>query len=110
MRLSRKSTLIPELGKVVVETIYDAESALKEAEEARRQGGVFVGSKGQQMLKACVIPLDHITRVKELSGYDLLSPDPAQWRMALAWIQSNQQAFMATDKKVFTGKEAQKWV
>lgn len=110
MRLARKSTVVEDIGKVVVETTYDAESALQEAEEARQRGGVLIGSKGQQMLKACVIPLDHITKVKEESGFDLLSPDPEQWRMALAYIQANHQRFMATDKKVFTGREAQKWV
>lgn len=110
MRISQTSTLIPELGKVAVQTVYDAEPALKEAEEARQMGDVLIGSKGQQMLKACVIPMDHITRVKEESGYDLLSPDPEEWRKALLYIQQNHQRFMATDKKVFTGREAQKWV
>jgi hypothetical protein len=110
MKLGERSDYIPELDRLVVTTTYDVEPAMREAEEARQQGGVLVGSKGQQMLKACVIPMDHITRVKEESGYDLLSPDPAQWRLALAYIQQNHQKFMATDKKVFTGREAQKWV
>lgn len=110
MKLAEKRTYIPELDRTVVETIYDAEPAIIEAKEARDAGGHFLGSKGQQMLKACVIPLEHILRVKEESGYDLLSPDPEQWRKALLYIQQNHPVFMATDKKVFTGKEAQKWV
>jgi hypothetical protein len=110
MKLGEKRTYIPEMDRLVVETTYDAEPAMKEAEEARAQGGVLVGTKGQQMLKACVIPLEHIARVKQESGYDLLSPDPDQWRNALLYIQTNHQRFMATDKKVFTGKEAKKWV
>lgn len=95
--------------KLVCETIYDAEPAMREAEEARQQGDVLIGSKGQQMLKACVIPIEHIQRVKQESGYDLLSPDPDQWRLALAYIQANHTRFMATDKKVFTGRRAQAW-
>ena len=97
-----RSTYIESEDRLIVETIYDAEPAMREAEEARQQGGVFIGSKGQQMLKACVIPLEHILKVKEESGYDLLSPDPDQWRRALVYIQQNHQRFMATDKKVFS--------
>lgn len=88
--------------KLVCETIYDTESALNEAEASRQAGDVLIGSKGQQMLKACVIPAEHILKVKEESGYDLLSPDPDQWRRALVYIQQNHQRFMATDKKVFS--------
>jgi hypothetical protein len=105
-----RTTYIESEDRLVVETIYDAEPAMREAEEARQMGGVLVGSKGQQMLKACVIPVEHIQRVKQESGYDLLSPDPDQWRKALLYIQQNHQRFMATDKKVFTGQETKKWV
>lgn len=97
-----KVSYIESEDRLVVETIYDAEPAILEAQAAREQGGVLVGSKGQQMLKACVIPIEHIQRVKEESGYDLLSPDPDQWRRALVYIQQNHQKFMATDKKVFS--------
>ena len=109
-RLAQRSELIEDIGKVVTTTTYDVEPALREAEEARQSGDVLVGSKGQQMLKAAVIPLDHITRIKQESGFDLLSPDPDQWRKALLYLQQNHSRFMATEKKVFTGREAQKWV
>jgi hypothetical protein len=109
MKLAEERSYIPELDRLVVKTIYDAEPAMLEAEEARQRGGVTIGSKGQQLLKACVIPLEHIMRVKEESGYDLLSPDPDQWRLALAYIQQNHERFMATDKKVFTGRKTPKW-
>jgi hypothetical protein len=109
MKLAEERSYIPELDRLVVKTIYDAEPAMREAEEARQRGGDYMGSKGQRMLKACVIPMEHILRVKEESGYDLLSPDPEQWRKALAYIQANHQVFMATDKKVFTGKQTPKW-
>lgn len=110
MKLGEKREYIEAEDRLVVTTTYDAEPAIIEAAEARRDGGVKVGTKGQQMLKACVLPLDHILRVKEESGYDLLSPDPDQWRKALLYIQQHHTKFMATDKKVFTGREAQKWV
>ena len=110
MRLAQSSSFLPEADKIVTTTVYDIEPALRQAEADRQAGGVVIGSKGQQLLKACEFPIDHITRVKEESGYDLLSPDPAQWRMALLYIQQNHQRLMSTEKKVFTGREAQKWV
>jgi len=96
-----KTTYIESEDRLVVETIYDAEPAMREAEMSRQMGGVMVGSKGQQMLKACVIPLEHIVKLRN-EGYNLLSPDPAEFRRALVYIQNNQQKFMATDKKVFS--------
>ncbi len=108
MKLAEKSTLIPEKALVVVETTYDIEPALKEAEAARQAGGVTMGKGGNKMHLACVIPLEHITRVKQESGYDLLSPDPDNWRAALLYIQANHQRFMATDKKAFADRHT-KW-
>jgi hypothetical protein len=96
-----RSTYIESEDRLVVETIYDAEPALQEAEEARQRGKVTIGSKGQELTLACVIPLEHIVALKN-EGYDLLSPDPAEWRRALVYIQQNQAKFMATDKKVFS--------
>lgn len=97
-----RSTYIEAEDKLVVETIYDAEPAILEAEAARQQGKVQVGSKGQELVLACVIPLEHITALKNATGLDLLSPDPEMYRKALVYIQQNQQKFMATDKKVFS--------
>lgn len=96
-----KTTYIESEDRLVVQTIYDAEPAIQEAARARQAGGVVIGSKGQQLLKAAVIPLEHIVALKN-EGYDLLSPDPAEFRRALVYIQNNQQRFMATDKKVFS--------
>ena len=96
-----RSTYIESEDKLVVETIYDAEPAMIEAAEARARGKVQIGSKGQELTLACVIPLEHIVALKN-EGYNLLSPDPAEYRRALVYIQQNQQRFMATDKKVFS--------
>jgi len=100
-------TYIESEDRLVVETLYDAEPAMREAAWARAQGKVQIGSKGQELTLACVIPLEHITALKN-EGYDLLSPDPAEHRRALVYIQQNQQRFMATDKKVFS-VEKPKW-
>ena len=96
-----KWSYIEAEDKLVCETFYDAEPALKEAAAAREAGKVQIGSKGQELTLACVIPADHITALRNI-GYDLLSPDPAEYRRALVYIQQHQQLFMATDKKVFS--------
>jgi hypothetical protein len=96
-----KWSYIESEDKLVCETIYDAEPALRQAEAARQQGKVQIGSKGQGLTLACVIPAEHIVALKN-EGYNLLSPDPAEFRRALVYIQQNQQRFMATDKKVFS--------
>jgi tRNA pseudouridine-54 N-methylase len=96
-----KISYIESEDKLVVETIYDPTDAIETAAAARAQGKVTVGSKGQEMLLAAVIPLEHITALKN-EGYDLLSADPAEFRRALVYIQTNQSKFMATDKKVFS--------
>lgn len=108
MKLAENVT--EEGDRLIVETIYDIEPALKAAAEARATGDVVLGSKGQQLLKVCDMPMEHILKIKEESGYSLLSPDPAEWRAALLWFQENHPRLMWTDKKVFTGREAQKWV
>lgn len=97
-----RSTYIESEDRLVVETTYDAEPAIMEAAEARARGKVQVGSKGQELVLAAVIPLEHITALKNETGLDLLSPDPEMYRKALVYIQQNQQKFMATDKKVFS--------
>ncbi len=94
--------------KLTIVTTYDAEPAIREAEAARQAGKVQMGSKGQELVLACVIPMEHIEKVKNEGHGDLLSPDPAEYRRALVYIQQNQQAFMATDKKVFSTKKP-KW-
>jgi hypothetical protein len=65
--------------RLVCETIYDAESALAQAEEAR-SNPVQIGKKGQELVLAAVIPAEHITALKNQTGLDLLSPDPDMYR------------------------------
>lgn len=96
-----KRSYIESEDLMVVETIYDPTSALEHAAHAREQGKVMLGREGRGLMLACVIPEEHIVALKN-EGYNLFSPDPAEWRRALVYIQQNQQRFMATDKKVFS--------
>lgn len=87
--------------KLVVKTTYDATATLERNAQLRAEKPVQVGSKGQELVLAASLPMEHIVALKNM-GYDLLSPDPAEYRRALCFIQSEQNQFMTTDKKVFS--------
>lgn len=86
--------------KLVVETTYDAAPTIENNAKIRTGYPVTIGSKGQRMVLAASVPLEHVTALKNL-GYDLLSPDQQEVRRALCFIQSEQAAFLTTDKKMF---------
>lgn len=100
---------IPEKDQLVIETVYDA-SAVVENNKAIRNSGerVVFGSKGQQMLKVASIDMDHITALRNM-GYDLMSPDPAEVKRALLYVQANEQAWMLVDGKPIADKK-QVWI
>lgn len=86
--------------KLVVETSYDASQTIADNAAIRSGSPVTFGSKGQRMVLAASVPLEHVTALKNL-GYDLLSPDQQEVRRALCFIQSEQASFLTTDKKMF---------
>jgi hypothetical protein len=81
------------------ETIYDP-TAVIEANKAIKNAGerVMFGSKGQQMLKVASVDMDHIVALRNM-GYDLLSPDPAEVKRALLYVQSMETDWMCVDGK-----------
>lgn len=86
--------------KLVVKTTYDATPTLEQNAALRAEAPVTIGSKGQRMVLAASIPMEHITALKNM-GYDLLSPDQNEVRRALCFIQAEQNQFLTTDKKLF---------
>jgi hypothetical protein len=95
--------------KLVEETRYDPSELLDENAAIRASGPVKIGSKGQQMLLAARIDLDHITALKNM-GYDLLSSDPAEVRRALCYVQAEQNKFLTVDGKPFSLHGTKQWV
>lgn len=95
-----KTEYIESEDKLVVTTTYDATQAMEDAARLRASRPVQIGSKGQELTLAAVIPMEHIVALKNL-GYDLLSPDPAEYRRALCYIQSEQANFMAIEGSPF---------
>jgi hypothetical protein len=94
-----KWSYIESEDKLVCETTYDP-TAVLEANKALRNSGekqVF-GSKGQQLVKVASIDMDHIVALRNM-GYDLLSPDPAEVKRALLYVQAMENDWMVVDGK-----------
>jgi hypothetical protein len=95
---------IEDTDKLVVETIYDATDVIEENAAIRANGPVTFGSKGQQLVLAMRIPVEHVTALKN-EGYDLFSADPDQRRRTLLYVQANQHKFLTTDKKMIAERK-----
>lgn len=97
--------------KLVEETIYDASDVVESVKELRQNadnGHVKIGKKGQQLLHAARVDMDHIVALKNL-GYDLLSADPAEVHRGLLYLRDHQQDFVI-DKSVIGDRMSRPWV
>jgi hypothetical protein len=90
-----------------IKTSYDPTEVIEANKAQKAQGRVMIGSKGQQMLHAMRIDIDHVEALIN-KGYNLLSPDPDEVRRALLYIQQNEQDWMVTDGKVIA-QTKQRW-
>jgi hypothetical protein len=104
-----KYDYIESEDKLVITTTYDP-SAVIEANKAERNSGgrTVIGSKGQQMVKVASIDMDHIVALKNM-GYNLLSPDPAEVKRALLYVQAMENNWMVVDGKPIAEKK-QVWL
>jgi hypothetical protein len=94
--------------KLIEKTTYDATEVIEANKALRNSGERFtIGSKGQQMVLAARIDMDHILALKQM-GYDLMSSDPAEVKRALLYVQSEQNDFMTMDGKPIAQRH-QKW-
>jgi hypothetical protein len=91
-----------------IRTHYDPTEVIEANKEQRATGRQFVGSKGQRMLHAVRIDMDHIEALKNL-GYNLLSPDPDEVRRALLYVQQHEPQWMVVDGKPIAQRK-QVWV
>lgn len=90
-----------------VRTHYDPEETIVSNAEQRATGRVMVGSKGQQMLHAASIPVEHVEALRNL-GYNLLSADPDEVRRALLYIQTHEPVWLTVEGKPFASFR-QRW-
>ena len=94
---------------LIIETLYDPTAVIEQNKAERNSGEkITIGSKGQQMVKVASIDVDHIVALRNM-GYDLLSPDPAEVKRALLYVQAMENDWMTVDGKPIADKK-QVWV
>ena len=101
---------IEDTDQLVTETIYDPTDVIEQNAAERAEHMVRSYSSVPKMAgltKVASIHVDHITALKNM-GYNLLSPDPAEARRALCYIQENEPVWMTVNGKPFA-KFRPKW-
>ena len=103
-----RSTYIESEDRLVVETIYDPSATIEANREARALAPKHHISSGKLLTKVMDIDADHIVALKNL-GYNLLSPDPDEWKRALLYIQANEPVWLTVNGKPIASFR-QRWV
>lgn len=92
--------------KLTVKTSYDNSSVIAsnlEAQKAAPEQGRYKGN----LCHVGSLHLGDMVRLKNL-GYDLFSPDPAEVRRALCYIQTNEPHLLTVPGKPFA-MQRKKW-
>jgi hypothetical protein len=103
-----KLEYIDSEDKLVITTTYDPSETIDANKEARALAPKHHISNGKLLTKVMDIDADHITALKNL-GYNLLSPDPDEWKRALLYIQSNEPVWMTVNGKPIASFR-QRWI
>ena len=91
---------------LIVTTSYDAEPVIEQNKAEKIAAPEFGRYKGN-MVKAASLAMGDIVRLRNI-GYNLLSPDQAEVRRALVYIQHNEPHLLTLPGKPFT-KNRVKW-
>lgn len=108
MKIGEKRTYVEETDSLVVTTVYDPTDTIEANREERLTAPKHKISNGKALVKVMDIDEGHIIALKEM-GYNLLSPDPDEWRRALLYIQENEPVWMTVNGKPIA-KFRQRWV
>jgi len=98
-------------GVMTSKVTYDNSDVLasnKEARDNESKRNKFRHQGNSGLVHVGKIHLGDIARLKTL-GYDLMSPDPAEQRKALLYIQAQEPFLLKTTAKPFA-KKKQTWV
>ncbi len=94
--------------KFHVEHVYDAEPIIEQNKAERNEFSTYKDAQMKNgMVKVASLHQGDVERLANL-GYNLLSPDPEEWRRALRYIQEEQKALMTVTGKPFA-KKNNKW-
>lgn len=103
----RKSSYDELSGKMIQEVIYD-NSDIIAVNEAQKQDRSSLRKYQGNLVHAARVHMGDVDRLKAM-GYDLLSPDPAEVRRALCYLQANEQKLLTVEGKPFA-MHRQTWV
>jgi hypothetical protein len=84
--------------KLIVRTVYDPTATIAANKEARALAPKHKVSNGKLLTKVMEIEAEHIVALKNI-GYDLLSPDPDEWKRALLYIQQHEPVWLTVNGK-----------
>ena len=91
---------------LIVKTSYDNRAVLAENEFLRNTSPETGRYKGN-LVKIGNIHMGDVVRLKNM-GFNILSPDPDEWRRALLFVQSNEKGQMTVPGTPI-GKKRQAW-
>lgn len=91
-------SFVDSQDRLVVHTRYDPTATIEANAEARALAPKHRVSNGKLLTKVMEIDEGHIVALKNL-GYNLLSPDPDEWKRALLYIQNNEPVWMTVNGK-----------
>jgi hypothetical protein len=94
-------------GRMVIQTTYDNSGVLEANKAAQNEAPEF-GRYAGNLVHAARVHMGDVVRLKNL-GYDLLSPDPAEVRRALCYMQSEERHLLTVPGNPFA-KTRNKWV
>ena len=93
--------------KVIVKTTYDNTEVLKSNQDQRNSTPEFGRYKQSNsgLVHVGRIAEGDVVRLKNM-GYNLLSPDPEEWKRALLYIQQNEPHLLTVPGKPISKKRA----
>lgn len=104
--LVSRSIIKPYEDKVIVKTTYDNTDVIEANKTARNAVSRGERYKGD-FVRVGRIHEGDVIRLRNL-GYDLLSPDPEEWKRALLYIQTHEPYLLTVEGRPFAKKRV-KW-
>lgn len=98
-----KMHYIEDKDQLVIETIYETSDVLEQnmrERNAASEFGRYKTARPTALVKVASFPVEHIEALKN-RGYNLLSPDQAEVRRALMYIQENEPHWLTVPGKPF---------
>lgn len=103
-----KYEYIESEDRLVVTTLYDPTETIEANKEKRALAPKHCISNGKLLVQVMDIEAEHIVALKNM-GYNLLSPDPDEWKRALLYIQANEPVWLTVNGKPIASFR-QRWI